>query len=140
MDQRFTEKKLLNNSTSVIINSYKYTMMHRQMENNSLERINTENQMMKCIDKSVCIQVFKYLTPPCDCVCSTWRPSRPARWTCRSSSPTAAERLCWRRRDASVSWRTNTACSPIKSATSTTRSAWTETNVPHSETPPLCTV
>lgn len=28
------------------------------MENNPLERINTENQMMKCIDTSVCIQVF----------------------------------------------------------------------------------
>lgn len=64
-----------------------------------------------------------HLTPPCPITlfCSIWRLFRRARWTCRSSSPKAAEKPCWRRRDASVSWQTNTACSPIRRATSTRR-------------------
>lgn len=55
---------------------------------------------------------------------SVWKHSPTVRWTCRSSSPTAVRRLCWRRREDSASWWTNTAPSHTRSPLSIKRCVW----------------
>lgn len=65
--------------------------------------------------------ILQNLRWPQTSVHSIWRLCHRGRWTCRSLSPMAAERRCWRKRGAFVSWRTNIVCSLTKLATSMRR-------------------
>lgn len=64
--------------------------------------------------------MFKHLYM-CVYVTSALKRWRVVRWTCSCSSQRAVRRRCWRRRDAFVSWWTNTACSPTSLALSMKR-------------------